>query len=115
MERILVIDDDTLILRLLCTFLEGSGYKVEITNSGSDGLVMFDNGYDFDLVITDINMPGIDGNDVARHIRESEKAATPIIAITGLQESELQGDFFDSILVKPFKLEAMAGTIRSLL
>jgi len=67
---------------------------------------------DFDLVISDIQMPNMDGNEVARYIRNSDKSATPLIAITGFP-GDLQKEMFDYSLIKPFSLKDFDLMIRS--
>ncbi len=61
MQAILVIDDEKAILRLLRDTLTKFGYSVETAINGRDGIDKFEK-KSFDLVITDIRMPGIDGN-----------------------------------------------------
>jgi CheY-like chemotaxis protein len=53
----------------------------------------------------------MNGNEVARQIRKSEQPETPIIAMIGYQEMGFQGDLFDSVTIKPFKLQALGDTI----
>ncbi|MGD9076890.1 MAG: response regulator [Desulfobacteraceae bacterium] len=113
MRRVLAIDDDEGILSLLYKFLKAEGYDVVIADNGDDGIELFRNGYHFDIVITDIGMPGIDGNEVAKRIRSSKTPKTPIIAITGSQQLDIQKGLFDYVLVKPFKLKTLKDTIGS--
>jgi CheY-like chemotaxis protein len=115
MKRVLAIDDDETILRLLHRFLKAEGHDVVVADNGDDGIELFSNGYHFDIVITDIDMPGIDGNEVAKHIRASELPRTPIIAITGSQDLNIRKGLFDFVLVKPFKLRTLKDTIGLLL
>ena len=72
MSTILVIDDEKGILQLLHEALTLYGHKVETADDGLEGIRKFDGGC-FDIVITDIRMPVIDGNGVAAHIRKSDK------------------------------------------
>ena len=81
MYRVLIIDDEKMILDMLRQALSLSGYNVETASEGQEGLQMFENGM-FDLVITDILMPGIDGHGVAQYIRNSGRPQTPIIAMS---------------------------------
>ena len=66
-----------------------------------------------DLVITDIDMPVMSGNSVAKHIRGSAKSDTPIVGITGYAE-EVDGQWFDVMLIKPISLEALVRVVESL-
>jgi CheY-like chemotaxis protein len=115
MRHILVIDDNEDIRRLLHKFLEAMGYDVAVADGGDKGVDIFNHRCRFDLVLTDIGLPGMDGNDVARQIRKSEQPKTPVIAMTGYQEMDLERDLFDSVLIKPFKLEALVDKIGSYL
>ncbi|UCF82774.1 MAG: response regulator [Desulfobacteraceae bacterium] len=113
MDNILVIEDQDGLLTFLRETLTIMGYQVKIAHDGEEGIKLFNNREDFDLVITDICMPRMDGNAVAKHIRNSDKPATPIVAITGFGESIEKG-LFDISLLKPFKVQALLGAIRSL-
>lgn len=113
MESILIIDDEKMILRLLDSFLKISGYNVTAAGDGFEGIEAFRNSKDIDLVITDIHMPRMDGNAVARYIRGSEKPKIPILAITGDDHEIETKDLFDSILLKPFRLNVLAELVKA--
>jgi CheY-like chemotaxis protein len=113
-KQILVIDDDLWILKSMQLFLTHLGYKVKVAGNGREGLSLFSDGFHFDLVITDIKMPAIDGNDVARCVRNSDKPDTPVVAITGFANDVNRG-LFNLIIEKPFKLDALAEAITSLM
>ena len=87
------------------------GYKIVVMKDGLGGVLAFNNGYDFDIVITDIDLPKLNGNEVAMYIRKSTKGGIPIIAITGGGRNIIQRELFDAVVIKPFKLEALANTI----
>jgi CheY-like chemotaxis protein len=111
MSTILVIDDEKGILQLIYQALTRFGYKVETAVDGQEGINKFDGG-NFDIVITDIRMPGVDGNGVAKHIRNSSRQSTPVIAISGTPwQSEAKN--FDMILPKPLPLKKLVDSIRS--
>ena len=115
MRYILVIDDDKSICSLLRSFLTKIGYEVEVAHDGEAGIECCDNGPDFDLVITDIRMPKMNGSEVARHIRGSARPATPIVAITGFSDTDISIGFFDSLLTKPFDLDDLENAVTSLM
>ena len=77
-----------------------------------EGIRKFDDG-SFDIVITDIRMPGIDGNGVLKHIRNSEKQFIPVIAISGTPWL-MESNAFDMVLAKPFPLKKLVESIGSL-
>ena len=112
MIKILVIDDEQLILGLVKQVLTKFGFEVETALDGKEGIQKFDT-TEFDLVITDINMPGMDGNGVARHIRISEKKYTPIIGITGTPWLVEEKDF-DLIIKKPFSIKLLVDSVMNL-
>lgn len=112
MNRILVIEDDSQILGFVQAVLTHFGYEVKTAQNGETGIELFNKSMEFDIVITDIRMPGIDGNAVARHIRNSEKPETPIIAMSGYG-GEIKRILFDAALIKPFKLQDFLDVINS--
>ena len=112
MSTILVIDDEKGILQLMHQALTKYGHHVETADDGQEGIRKFDDGC-FDIVITDIRMPVIDGNGVVAHIRKSEKQSIPVIAISGTPWL-LGSDSFDMVLPKPFSLKKLIDSIRSL-
>jgi len=112
MSTILVIDDEKGILQLMHQALTKYGHDVETADDGQEGIRKFDDGC-FDIVITDIRMPVIDGNAVVAHIRNSKKQSIPVIAISGTPWL-LEDDNFDMVLPKPFPLKQLIESIRSL-
>ena len=112
MSTILVIDDEKGILQLMHQALTKYGHNVETADDGQEGIRKFDDGC-FDIVITDIRMPVIDGNAVVAHIRNSKKQSIPVIAISGTPWL-LEDDNFDMVLPKPFPLKRLIESIRSL-
>ena len=115
MNLILVIDDEKSIRILLKDFLTKIGYRVHVAKNGWEGIRLFNGNNKYDAVLTDIGMPEINGNDVARHVRSSEKSHTPIIAITGLRNSLLQIALFDLVIQKPFNLIMLKSSLESLI
>jgi CheY-like chemotaxis protein len=113
MQRILLIEDDRSIRSIIALQLTVLGYQVEAAEDGEEGVELFMKSGNFDLVITDIRMPRKDGNDVAKQIRRTERADTPIIAITAYKD-ELQMDLFNFSIVKPFRIEDLIKIIRYL-
>ena len=113
MENILLIDDDWWVLDSARCFLQHVGYEVTTACSGQEGITLIDNGYEYDLVITDIRMPGISGNELAKQIRSSDCPHVPIVAISGFHD-DVEQELFDFILQKPFELKILAKTIRML-
>jgi len=112
MGKILVIDDEEQIVLMLTMALSKFGFNVEIATNGMEGIKKFDEEC-FDLVITDICMPVLSGNDVVKYVRNSEKYFTPVIGITGTPWL-LENDYFDAVFTKPFSLEGLVEAVSSL-
>jgi CheY-like chemotaxis protein len=113
MAHILVIDDEDMVLDFLGNALAYLGYPVTVAHDGEEAIELLKNGYNFDLVITDIMMPRMNGNAVAKHIRSSDKPDTPIVAITGSGDGDIDRELFNFVLLKPFALEALVDVVRS--
>jgi CheY-like chemotaxis protein len=109
--RILVVDDDPLILRVLCETLESDGHEVITANGGGSGIELFSAAQrrhkPFSIVITDLGMPRVDGRKVASFVK-SASDSTPVILLTGWgQRLIAEGDVpphIDYVLSKPPKL-----------
>ena len=90
-KRILVIDDESLVADSLRRLLKKSGFEAEITNSGIEALEKIKQ-FDFDLIVSDIRMPDMDGVEVIKKIRtylkDEGKPAVPEILITGYASDE---------------------------
>jgi CheY-like chemotaxis protein len=116
--RILVVDDDPLIIRVLCEVLERDGHEVIAANGGKAGIDAFGaaqrQAKPFDVVITDLGMPRVDGRKVASFVK-STSVSTPVILLTGWGHRLIaEGDVsphFDRVLGKPTKI----GEIREAL
>ena len=112
MHQILVIDDQEFILDTVREALTMNGYEVEVAADGQEGIQKFDDGC-FDLVITDMKMPGRDGNNVVEHIRNSDRQFTPVIGFSGTPWLLKKSDF-DIVFVKPFSLQDLVDAIQHL-
>jgi len=81
--RILLIDDSPFFRNLMAPLLRAAGYDVLTAENADDALTMRDAGEVFDVIVSDIEMPGMDGFDLAREIREKGAwAKTPIVALS---------------------------------
>lgn len=113
MNNILIVDDEQIVSNVLQKILSRFGYHAEIAPGGRAGIQMFDTGL-FDLVITDIRMAGIDGYDVARHVRNSDRPFTPIIGISGTPWL-LESDEFDRVIPKPFGIQILIDAVKNVM
>ena len=112
MFSVLVIDDEQMIRDMLRQALSRVDFSVETAEDVTGGIAKFDKGL-FDLVITDIRMPGGDGHRVVHHIRNSKRQSTPVLGVSGTPNL-LNGSDFDDILCKPFAIQTLIDKARSL-
>ena len=114
--RILVIEDDSGIVDALVRMLRMEDYEVRSVNDGREALDAFD-AFAPDLVILDLGLPGRDGVEVARDIRERSDAAILILTARDALESRVQGldTGADDYLVKPFDRQELLARMRALL
>lgn len=110
MLSILLIDDDTEVLKVLKVILRASNHNVVTAIDGKKGVRLF-NKTKFDLVITDINMPFMDGIDVLQYVKRS-KTPVPVIGITGTKWEESH-NLFDGLISKPFTIKQLDTEIAS--
>jgi DNA-binding response OmpR family regulator len=119
-KRILAVDDDVPAVSALKQILAQRGYEVQTASGGEDALALIEQG-SYDLFILDVNMPGVNGIEVCRKIRENARTAdTPVIFLTakGLLGDMLEGKEAgsDLYLVKPVlaaKILSMVGMFLS--
>jgi DNA-binding response OmpR family regulator len=110
--RVLIIDDDSMIRDLLQYALSRSNWTVDTAENTLSGLDKFYSGT-YDLVITDVRMPGVDGHYVVHRIRTSNRGATPVIGLSGTPRL-LQGGDFDEVLQKPFVVQTLLEKVNHL-
>ena len=111
--RILVVDDSQNIREMLEDFLDFEGHQPVLAKDGKEALELFSE-QEFDLVITDLGMPGMSGWQLSKHIKQG-KPETPIIIITGwgaqLSDEDLTNNDVELILSKPFHLDQVKQAI----
>ena len=118
-ERLLVVDDDPFIARLLEIELAAAGYAVRVANDGQQALDMVRRDPP-DLVITDVMMPHVDGFELTRMLREDPATATVsviILTARGLSADKLEGFAIgaDDYIVKPFDTPELLARVRGVL
>jgi OmpR family response regulator RpaB len=115
-EKILVVDDDTSIRRILEAHLKLVGYNVATAADGQEALDQF-NTFQPDLVILDVMLPKLDGYEVCREIRKTSD--TPIIMLTAVADvsNRIQGLELgaDDYVVKPFSPSELAARVKAVL
>lgn len=111
--RMLVVDDEVDIANMLAEYFRMEGYDVTCANSGAEALAAASAGAAPDIMLLDVNMPGMDGFEVCRRVREH--LSCPIIFLTARVEDVDQLDGFaagaDDYVMKPFSLEVLGRRV----
>jgi CheY-like chemotaxis protein len=110
--RVLVVDDDPLVRDSVQEFLEFFGYDCGIAADGPSGLTCFE-GQTWDLVITDLTLPGMTGWQVVDAIR-GRVPGVPVIVITGVDDPSVRTRARQcqvSLLLKPFGLDMLKAAV----
>ncbi len=110
-QRILVVDDDNDVRGVAAQMIEEIGYQVVAAASGSEALTEFGRS-SFDLVLTDVVMPGMSGVDLARRIR-AVAPAMPLLFASGYADVATFGDELaaETVLKKPYRIGEVAARI----
>jgi DNA-binding response OmpR family regulator len=114
--QILLVEDDERVRRFVLRGLEAEGYKVTVAPDGTEGLSQA-TADDFDVMILDVMLPGIDGTEVCRRLRRAS-ISTPILMLTALDHTDdkvtaLRGGA-DDYLTKPFDFDELLARIEAL-
>ena len=117
--RILVVDDEPHLRRILTALLTMEGFQVKLARDGNQGITVWSEGA-FDLVILDLIMPGASGLEVLSKIRSHpERGSTPVIILTAKgqdtdREAAMAGGA-DDFLTKPFSPKKLVARIHEIL
>ena len=115
-NKVLIVDDDVVLLRFMTEFLEGEAFEVIKANNGAEALRLAYREHP-DIIILDIMMPGMDGFQVTRRIREM--ADIPLILLTAksTEADKLQGFQMgvDDYITKPFSFAELSARIQAVL
>ncbi|MCX5715493.1 MAG: response regulator [Candidatus Omnitrophica bacterium] len=116
-KNILVIDDDGMITKTLCDLLHRAGFYADAAADGASGIDKTEKS-DFDLIISDIRMPNIDGVQMVKRIKEIAKLKsrpdTPIIFITGYTDDKAVAEAkrLGEVIFKPFETKEFLERIK---
>ncbi|WP_431241351.1 response regulator transcription factor [Flavobacterium sp. P21] len=116
--RIILAEDNDILRKSLSFFLESKGFTVDQFSDGKDALEAIEKN-NYDLILTDINMPGISGMEITQYVRETINSEVPIIILTssGVEQTEL--DSFDiganEFIAKPISPAVLLVRINKLL
>lgn len=109
---VLVVDDDPMSRELLGVLLEGEGYRAATAESGEAALAWLAQGRPApDVVLVDIQMPGIAGAQLARRLRRACGEAAVLLAMSGSQPPEKAVAAFDGFLLKPFQMAQVTAAV----
>jgi CheY-like chemotaxis protein len=112
-RKILVVDDQKGLRDIMAALLSDLGYDVATAADGAEALMLLQ-GSTFGLVLTDLNMPGMDGWSLAERVKKA--SSTPVVLITASHkrsvEERLGKSSVDSVLFKPFRVEDLLTVVR---
>jgi len=118
-KRVLVIDDDAQLRAFVAASLESEGYEVRGATGGMNGLTLAD-AEPPDVILLDLRMPGMDGYEVCRILRQGRKTRQiPVIILTVSDDPHLNREAYaagaQACVLKPFRKEALIAAIRVVL
>lgn len=118
-RRLLVVDDETNLLRAVEACFRAEGFEVQTARNGREALARIAQTVP-DLVVSDIRMPGMDGYQLAQQLRTSARTAlVPIVFLTAKDETADRVEGFrsgiDAYLTKPFEPDELVAVIRNIL
>lgn len=117
-ELILVVEDEMALQNLVVEILESHGYRAQVANNSLQALDLFSENPDkFDLILTDLGLPQMSGEELIEHIR-GMNPRIPIIAATGYVNEERNADVLNrgvtALIQKPFSLQHLLETLHKL-
>ncbi|WP_068879214.1 response regulator transcription factor [Phenylobacterium sp. CCH12-B4] len=115
--RVLLIEDDRMMARSIEMMLNASGFIVEKTDAGEDGIDL-SGVYDYDLILLDLSLPDMSGLDVLRALRRSRNE-TPIMILSGTAEIDSKVKALslgaDDYMTKPFHKDELVARLRAVI
>lgn len=116
--KVLIVEDDPVIATNLCEYLETAGYTVDTASNGPMGLHLAVS-ENWDAVLLDLALPGLDGLTLCRKLREEAHRDTPVLMLTAKDtlDDKLRGfaQGADDYLVKPFSLKEVGARLAALI
>jgi two-component system KDP operon response regulator KdpE len=111
--QILVVDDEPQITRVLRTSLQSNGHEVTVAHDGTEALAQFLKA-EPELVITDLAMPGMNGIELTREIRERSKVPVIVLSVRGNDASKVEAldQGADDYITKPFSIQELLARVR---
>jgi len=119
MKTLLIVNDSEIINKIISTSLEKEGFNTIVATNGMEALSLLDK-YVFNLVITDVNMPEMDGIELTKRIRENDNYKyIPVIFLSGSEEPEIlqraKQAGSSAWLTLPFNVKNVVATINKFL
>ena len=116
--RILVVDDDLDLLELVSRTLESAGFTIDAVTSGLEALEITRGAERPDIVVLDVQLPGMSGYEICREIRDQFGESLPILFVSGFRTEALDRVAgllvgADDYLVKPFAPDELIGRVRA--
>lgn len=118
MNKILIIEDNPDIVANIYAFFEAKGYELDNAHNGPSGLSLLTQNH-YDVVLLDVMLPGMNGTDLCKHLRQQLHLKTPVLMLTARDTISDKVTGFDSgaddYLVKPFSLVELEVRVKALL
>jgi two-component system KDP operon response regulator KdpE len=113
-RRILVVDDEPQITRVLRTSLSSQGYDLRVANDGETALEIMKD-WQPDLVITDLSMPNMDGLELCRRLRSTSRIPIIVLSVRGEERTKVKAldSGADDYVMKPFGIEELLARVRA--
>jgi two-component system, OmpR family, KDP operon response regulator KdpE len=113
-RRILIVDDESQITRVLRTSLSSQGYDIRAANDGDTALEIMKD-WTPDLVITDLSMPNMDGLELCRRLRAATQIPIIVLSVRGEERTKVQAldAGADDYVTKPFGIEELLARVRA--
>jgi DNA-binding response OmpR family regulator len=114
-RRILIIEDDESLATLLAVLLTRNGFSVWVAPTGKEGLLLAEQ-YNCDLILSDIDLPDLDGFEICRHMKASSKyQQVPLVLMSGRHPEENEKKAFKygavDFLAKPFQVDELVNRL----
>jgi two-component system, OmpR family, KDP operon response regulator KdpE len=113
-RRILIVDDEPQITRVLRTSLSSHGYEIRVANDGETALEIMKD-WTPDMVITDLSMPNMDGLELCRRLRPKTQIPIIVLSVRGEEKTKVQAldAGADDYVTKPFGIEELLARVRA--
>jgi two-component system KDP operon response regulator KdpE len=113
-SRILVVDDETQIARVLKTALSSQGYEIKTASDGATALNLATDWIP-DLIVTDLSMPGMSGIELCRLVRERSQVPLIVLSVRGEEKTKIEAldAGADDYVTKPFSVNELLARVRS--